>query len=82
MVIHPALRINPLCEPQECNDLANVLHSIEHDLVHPVFFAVVPDSFMTRTSIGHPASAPSADDFDWAEEQDAPVVAPRDRWSF
>ena len=58
------------------------LYSIEREVVDPVFFAVVPDSFMTRSPMGRPASAPSAEDFDWVDEQDAPVVAPRDRWSF
>jgi len=68
---------------QEVPDLVNVIYSIERDIVDPVFFAVVPDSFMTRSSIGHPASALPAEDDDWdAEIEDAPVVAPRDRWSF
>ncbi len=65
--------------------MVNLIYSIERDIVDPVFFAVVPDSFMNRPSFGRPASAPVADHLDsddWVEQVDAPVVAPRDRWSF
>jgi hypothetical protein len=63
--------------------LTNVLYSIERDVVDPVFFAVVSDSFMTRSSSGRPTSAAClAEDFDGSDEQDAPIVSPHDRWSF
>ncbi|HYN38624.1 MAG TPA: hypothetical protein VES39_05175 [Rhodospirillales bacterium] len=62
--------------------MTNALYSIERDVVDPVFFAVVPDSFMTRVSTGHVSRETTANDFGWADEQDAPIVAPQDRWSF
>ena len=63
--------------------MTNVLYSIERDVVDPVFFAVVPDSFMTRPSPGRPvAAARMEEDFDGSDEQDAPIVSPHDRWSF
>lgn len=63
--------------------MTNVLYNIERDVVDPVFFAVVPDSFMTRPSSGRPVPAAQLDeDFDRSDEQDAPIVSPRDRWSF
>jgi hypothetical protein len=37
---------------------------------------------MTRVSIGHVSRETTANDFGWADEQDAPIVAPQDRWSF
>ncbi|MBK8210869.1 MAG: hypothetical protein IPK78_13810 [Rhodospirillales bacterium] len=63
--------------------MTNVLYSIERDVVDPVFFAVVPDSFMTRSSSGRPMlSVHLEDDLDGSDEQDAPIVSPHDRWSF
>ncbi len=62
--------------------MTNVLYSIERDVVDPVFFAVVPDSFMTRLSPGRPLAAHMGLNFDASDEEDAPIVAPHDRWSF
>jgi hypothetical protein len=59
------------------------IYSIERDIVDPVFFAVVPDSFMTRESDGYrPAPRQERNGADWADEQDRPVISPNDRWSF
>jgi hypothetical protein len=62
--------------------LTNVLYRIERDVVDPVFFAVVPDSFMTRVSFGNAVPGSPANDSEWSDEQDVPLVAPQDRWSF
>lgn len=83
MVAHPT----PWNECRRINDkeyvnLANDLYSIARDVVDPVFFAVVPDSFMTRSSLGSQPFRASTDSFGWAEEQDMPIVMPHDRWSF
>jgi hypothetical protein len=60
-----------------------VLYSIERDSVDPVFFAVVPDSFMTRESRGHlEPRQENWDGVDWEEARDAPLISPNDRWSF
>lgn len=58
------------------------LYSIEREVVDPVFFAVVPDSFMTRSSSGQPVANVRAELLDWADEYDMPIVTPHDRWSF
>jgi hypothetical protein len=58
------------------------LYSIEREVVDPVFFAVVPDSFMTRSSSGQPVPRLGADAPDWSDEYDMPIVTPHDRWSF
>lgn len=62
--------------------MANDLYSIARDVVDPVFFAVVPDSFMTRSSSGPQPFMARADSFGRADEQDMPIVMPHDRWSF
>ena len=62
--------------------MANDLYSIARDVVDPVFFAVVPDSFMTRSSLGSQPFRADADSFGWTEAQDMPIVMPHDRWSF
>jgi len=58
------------------------IYCTDREIVDPVFFAVVPDSFMTRESNGKVVSratwdGPLADD-----ELDQPLIAPHDRWSF
>jgi hypothetical protein len=59
------------------------IYSIERDIVDPVFFAVVPDSFMTRESDDYrPAPGQHRNGADWADEQDRPLISPNDRWSF
>jgi hypothetical protein len=58
------------------------LYSIEREVVDPVFFAVVPDSFMTRSSSGQPVPSVRADLIGWSDEYDMPIVTPHDRWSF
>jgi hypothetical protein len=59
-----------------------IIYSIERDIVDPVFFAVVPDSFMTRESGCGPASCQDGNGDDWADEKDRPLISPNDRWSF
>lgn len=51
--------------------------------VDSVFFAVVPDAFMTRESGGHitPANGASGSTA-WPSECERTLLAPHDRWSF
>lgn len=59
-------------------NLAMVIYSIDRDRVDPVFFACVPDSFMTRDSAGRaPHRAPEA-----TEILERPLFPTGDRWSF
>lgn len=58
------------------------ISSIERDIVDPVFFAVVPDSFMTRESDCRPVPGQDRNGVDWIDEQDRPLISPNDRWSF
>ena len=57
-------------------------YSIDRDSVEPVFYAVVPDSFMNsdpRSGLSrsrHVIAGTSRD------ETDVPVLAPSDPWSF
>jgi hypothetical protein len=61
--------------------LATVIYSTDYDAVDPVFFAVVPDSFMRR-------SGPVSDkryyipEGELTDATESPFVAPHDRWSF
>ncbi len=48
----------------------------------PVFFAVVPDSFMKRDGGVHAALALSAERAGWVPEDECPLVRPFDRWAF
>jgi hypothetical protein len=54
-----------------------VIYSIDRDRVDPVFFACVPDSFMTRDTGGR-----SRRRSEWADEIERPLVPDGDRWSF
>ena len=63
--------------------LAHIVYSIGVDTVDPVFFAVVPDSFMTGETGGIARQAEKWDRAEeWSEEQDQPLLSPHDRWSF
>lgn len=62
--------------------MTNVLYSIDRDVVDPVFFPVVPDSFMNRTSQAGAMPAARPANISWNDEQDTPIVAPHDPWSF
>ena len=59
-----------------------VIYNIDTDGVDPIFYPVVPDSFMSRSperivaAPSHPLSA------EWPEQIDRPLLAPRDHWSF
>ena len=59
-----------------------VIYNIDADGVDPIFYPVVPDSFMSRgperivAPPSHPLSA------EWPEQIDRPLLAPRDHWSF
>ncbi|QNT69696.1 hypothetical protein [Defluviicoccus vanus] len=57
----------------------HLLYNIEHDRVDPVFFAVVPDSFMTGSGSVRPHHRSGGE---WREEVERPIVASGDRWSF
>lgn len=50
--------------------------------VDTVFFAVVPDSFMTRSGAEGARAEHAKGGADWPEEVDRPLVSPHDRWSF
>ncbi len=56
------------------------LYSIDHDRVDPVFFPVVPDSFMKRDGSARPLHHRTAGA--WIEEFERPLIAAGDRWSF
>lgn len=58
-----------------------LFYSMENGAVEPVFYAVVPDSFMSRTS-GSPVGHRPAPDIFRGGDVDAPILAPRDPWSF
>ncbi len=62
--------------------LASLIYTIDADSVDPVFFAVVPDSFMTRQSSASRRQIMALADADWQDQEDAPLLAPQDRWSF
>jgi hypothetical protein len=57
-------------------------YNIDADGVEPIFYPVVPDSFMYRDQEGvtpppfHPLRA------EWSEPINRPLLAPRDQWSF
>jgi len=59
-----------------------VTYRIENERIDPVFYPVVPDSFMQRSGGGGAANRNRSDLSDWPEETDRPIVSPRDRWSF
>ena len=50
--------------------------------VDPIFFAVVPDSFMNRDGIGETWLRAQPDAQEWSETIDVPLVGDHDRWSF
>lgn len=62
--------------------MANVIYSIAGDTVDPVFFPVVPDSFMKRETMAAKSDRRSQQAGDWHEIADQPILAPNDRWSF
>ena len=59
-----------------------VIYSMEANAVEPVFYPVVPDSFMNRGS--GPRTGRHASDHGrvWNVETDVPLLAPQDRWCF
>lgn len=62
--------------------LTNPIYRTAGDIVDPVFFAVVPDSFMKREGSGNrieTAPLPVNDERVIAERA---ALGPRDRWSF
>ena len=57
-------------------------YSMDRDFVEPVFYAVVPDSFMNwdfNVGTTRPRHVVAGT---WRDETDVPVLAPRDPWSF
>lgn len=58
-----------------------VFYNGENGVVDPVFYAVVPDSFMNRQSDAVVGVRPAPEAFHGAEV-DAPLLAPSDPWSF
>ncbi len=62
--------------------MTNVFYRKAGDIVDPVFFAVVPDSFMKREGTvvrGERTALPTSEERGLAERA---VLGPRDRWSF
>jgi hypothetical protein len=59
-----------------------IIYNIDTDGVDPIFYPVVPDSFMSRDQdrIGAPSPHPLS--AEWPEQIDRPLLAPRDHWSF
>lgn len=62
--------------------MTNRFYSADFAGVDPIFFAVVPDSFMTREGTGTAARAGHLIAHDWSEIVDVPLVGSKDRWSF
>lgn len=59
-----------------------VIYNMETDAVDPIFYPVVPDSFMRR-GVGKKPAFPMPHRFgDWPDEVDRPLLSPGDRWSF
>ena len=59
-----------------------VIHGTDTNAVEPVFYAVVPDAFMTRESATDSTPRRNAKVSGWADEIDAPILSPHDPWSF
>lgn len=59
-----------------------VIYSMEANVVEPVFFPVVPDSFMTRGSVERRGRVQRPVDGGWNDVIDTPFLAPQDPWSF
>lgn len=59
-----------------------ITYSMDRDTVEPVFYAVVPDSFMNRDAKGGTTRPRHSAGGSWRDETDVPVVAPSDPWSF
>jgi hypothetical protein len=55
---------------------------MEANAVEPVFFPVVPDSFMSLESAERRGHTQRAVDGGWNDETDTPFLAPQDPWSF
>ncbi len=68
-------------QPKECRNLNTLFYNARNGVVDPVFYPVVPDSFMNRQSDAAVGERP-APNFVVHREADAPVLAPRDPWSF
>ena len=62
--------------------MANITYNTELDGVDPIFYPVVPDSFMLRGEERVVAQAPRHWSTEWPEQIDRPLSSPRDRWSF
>jgi hypothetical protein len=59
-----------------------VIYTMEANVVEPVFYPVVPDSFMKRESADHRGPARLAIDSNLSDVIDSPFLAPQDPWSF
>ena len=58
------------------------IYSIESDRIAPVFFAVVPDSFMRRDTTSNRETDRHLTGAEWPLEIERPLAVPGDRWSF
>jgi hypothetical protein len=68
-------------QPKECRNLNTDFYNATNGVVDPVFYPVVPDSFMNRHSEASVGVRPEPEAFVFAEAE-APLLAPRDPWSF
>ncbi len=62
--------------------LSPLFYTKNHEAVDPVFFAVVPDSFMQRDPGDGNRRPLVSVAGEWSEITDTPLFGPRDRWSF
>ena len=62
--------------------MTQIFYTKNHEAVDPVFFAVVPDSFMQRDPGEGNRRLSSSVAGEWSEMTDVPLFGPRDRWSF
>lgn len=58
-----------------------LFYSMANGVVDPVFYPVVPDSFMNRQSDGAIGEPPPPETYR-VDELDTPLLTPSDRWSF
>lgn len=59
-----------------------VIYSMDVDAVDPIFYPVVPDSFMRRDPDKISIVPVNSRFGEWSEEVERPLLSPCDRWSF
>jgi hypothetical protein len=82
---HPGPLFEPILDSETAkgeSKLAMIIYNIESDRVDPIFYPVVPDSFMRRGQERTAAPTSHLWSADWPEQIDRPLSSPGDRWSF